>query len=184
MPTSYENVNPKIYEKSENRELTVEEEDELISDEIDCREVFDLLRNVSGLFFSIVLWKWNLNEFVILKVNFFHFPDPEYPLTLEELNVVSQNHIKVINETNEVVVNFTPTVPHCSMATLIGLSLRVQLLRALPSRYKVDICITPGSHASETAVNKQLNDKERVAAALENPHLTEVINHCIGKTLL
>ena len=117
-------------------------------------------------------------------MNFFHFPDPEYPLTLEELNVVSQNHIKVINETNEVVVNFTPTVPHCSMATLIGLSLRVQLLRALPSRYKVDICITPGSHASETAVNKQLNDKERVAAALENPHLTEVINHCIGKTLL
>ena len=57
MPTSYENVNPKIYEKSENRELTVEEEDELISDEIDCREVFDLLRNVSGLFFSIVSWK-------------------------------------------------------------------------------------------------------------------------------
>ena len=55
MPTSYENVNPKIYEKSENRELTVEEEDELISDEIDCREVFDLLRNVSGSFFSIVL---------------------------------------------------------------------------------------------------------------------------------
>ena len=32
---------------------------------------------------------------------------------------------------------FTPTIPHCSMATLIGLSIRVKLLRALPSRFKV-----------------------------------------------
>jgi hypothetical protein len=28
-------------------------------------------------------------------------------------------------------------------------------------------------------VNKQLADKERVAAALENSHLTEVINQCL-----
>ena len=31
--------------------------------------------------------------------------------------------------------------------------------------------IEPGSHQSEKAVNKQLADKERVCAALENPHL-------------
>lgn len=66
------------------------------------------------------------------------------------------------------------------MATLIGLSIRVQLLRALPSRFKVNVEITPGTHVSETAVNKQLADKERVAAALENSHLLEVINQCIG----
>lgn len=114
---------------------------------------------------------------------FFQLSDPEYPLTLEELNVVDQDHITVNNKSNEIEVNFTPTIPHCSMATLIGLSLRVQLLRALPTRYKVNVTVTPGSHASESAVNKQLNDKERVAAALENPNLTEVINQCIGKTL-
>ncbi len=34
-------------------------------------------------------------------------------------------------------VEFTPTVQHCSMATLIGLCIRVKLLRALPSRFKV-----------------------------------------------
>lgn len=34
-------------------------------------------------------------------------------------------------------VTFTPTVEHCSMATIIGLCLRVKLLRSLPSRYKV-----------------------------------------------
>lgn len=57
------------------------------------------------------------------------------------------------------------------MATLIGLCIRVKLLRSLPDRFKVDIHITPGTHASEAAVNKQLNDKERVAAALENNSL-------------
>lgn len=65
------------------------------------------------------------------------------------------------------------------MATIIGLSIRVQLLRALPTRFKVKVEITPGTHSSEDAVNKQLADKERVAAALENPHLVEVINQCI-----
>lgn len=65
------------------------------------------------------------------------------------------------------------------MATLIGLSIRVQLLRVLPSRFKVNVEITPGTHISETAVNKQLADKERVAAALENNHLLEVINQCV-----
>lgn len=66
------------------------------------------------------------------------------------------------------------------MATLIGLSIQVQLLRALPSRFKVNVEITPGTHVSEAAVNKQLADKERVAAALENNHLLEVINQCLG----
>ena len=32
---------------------------------------------------------------------------------------------------------------------------------------------------SEAAVNKQLSDKERVAAALENDHLLDVINQCL-----
>ena len=84
--------------------------------------------------------------------------------------------------TSHVVVYFTPTIPHCSMATLIGLCIRVKLIRSLPRRFKVDIWITPGSHASEAAVNKQLNDKERVAAALENSHLLDVVNKCIANT--
>lgn len=73
-----------------------------------------------------------------------------------------------------------PTIPHCSMATLIGLCIRVKLLRSLPSRFKVAVQIKPGTHASETAINKQLADKERVKAALENQHLLGVVNKCIG----
>lgn len=61
-----------------------------------------------------------------------------------------------------------------------GLSLRVRLLRALPPRYRVEIRIKPGTHQSEHAVNKQLNDKERVQAALENSHLLQVVEGCLA----
>jgi hypothetical protein len=67
------------------------------------------------------------------------------------------------------------------MATLIGLCIRVKLIRSLPNRFKVSVRIKPGTHASETAINKQLADKERVAAALENKHLLVVVNKCIGR---
>lgn len=106
--------------------------------------------------------------------------DPEHPLTLEELHVVEQPLITVDNDNSQIKICFTPTIPHCSMATLIGLSIRVKLLRSLPPRFKVTVEITPGTHASEHAVNKQLADKERIAAALENNHLIEVINQCIA----
>lgn len=39
--------------------------------------------------------------------------------------------------------------------------------------------LSPGSHSTEAAVNKQLNDKERVLAALENPSLLEMVNRCL-----
>jgi len=106
--------------------------------------------------------------------------DPEHPLTLEQLNVVCVEHVEVEDPGNTVIIRFTPTIPHCSMATLIGLCIRVKLLRCLPSRFKVVIEIYPGTHQSETAVNKQLNDKERVAAALENNHLLSVVDKCIN----
>jgi metal-sulfur cluster biosynthetic enzyme len=109
-----------------------------------------------------------------------HINDPEHPLTLEQLKVVQLDLITVSDEESSVAVSFTPTIPHCSMATLIGLCIRVKLIRSLPRRFKVDVFITPGTHASEAAVNKQLNDKERVAAALENQHLLNVVNKCIA----
>lgn len=39
--------------------------------------------------------------------------------------------------------------------------------------------LSPGSHSTEAQVNKQLNDKERVLAALENPSLLEMVNRCL-----
>ncbi|CDH57718.1 protein fam96b [Lichtheimia corymbifera JMRC:FSU:9682] len=149
------NANPIVYEPTLTniRVETESDYDDDIVDPIDAEEVYELLRSIS---------------------------DPEHPLTLEQLNVTQLQHITVDNDDNHVLVEFTPTIPHCSMATLIGLCIRVRLLRSLPERFKVDIKVRKGTHQSENAVNKQLNDKERVAAALENKHLLEVVNQCLA----
>lgn len=44
--------------------------------------------------------------------------DPEHPVSLEQLRVVNPGDIKVSG--NRVLVYLTPTIPHCSMSTLIG----------------------------------------------------------------
>ena len=98
-----------------------------------------------------------------------HINDPEHPLSLEQLNVVRPELITVIGE--NVRVEFTPTIPNCTMATLIGLMIRVKLHRSLPARFKVDVYIEQGKHDQQAEINKQLNDKERVLAALENANL-------------
>jgi len=129
---------------------------------------------------------FTLTSFLFIQNNHFNLQyirditDPEHPYTLEQLKVVSEDAINVDDGLGAVQILFTPTVEHCSMATLIGLCIRVKLLRTLPPRFKVDIAVAPGTHASEEAVNKQLNDKERVAAALENPSLVAMVDKCLS----
>jgi len=145
--------------------------DEDEEDPVDASEVYNLVRQIT---------------------------DPEHPqLSLEQLAVVSLDQVHLFDEEDRqvsttatidegsglkagrrgrVLLEFTPTIPHCSMATLIGLALRVRLERSLPERWKIDVRIKEGTHQSEEAVTRQLNDKERVAAALENPSLLEVVN--------
>ncbi|CAI5720045.1 unnamed protein product [Hyaloperonospora brassicae] len=152
------NANPTVYAVAAptRKHFDVDEAlDEDAVDPFEADEVFEILRHVN---------------------------DPEHPLTLEQLKVMTLENIHVDDANSRVKVYFTPTIPHCSMATLIGLCLRVKLLRSMPPRFKVDILITPGTHSSEAEVNKQLNDKERVAAALENSHLLTVVNKCIADT--
>lgn len=107
--------------------------------------------------------------------------DPEHPYTLEQLNVVSPELIEVDPDLRWVDIRFTPTVPHCSLSSMIGLSIRVKLMKYIPKVMKVKITVAKGTHAQEEELNKQLNDKERVSAALENPHLMEVINSNINE---
>lgn len=159
--TSYQSLS---LERHNAMEIDDASSNELERDRLTVDEIFGIVRNIQ---------------------------DPEHPLTLEQLGVVSREQINVVDlldkpssEKSEgscstLHVRFTPTVPHCSMATLIGLSIKVKLLRSLPSRFKVAVSIEPGTHQSEKSVNKQLADKERVCAALENPHLLKVVNRCI-----
>lgn len=108
--------------------------------------------------------------------------DPEHPKTLEQLEVVQEGLITL--DGNHITLTFTPTIPHCSMATLIGLCIRVKLERNLPAGYKFDVSVTPGTHSQEQQVSKQLRDKERVSAALENPSLLDVVEKCIEESNL
>ncbi|KAG8440826.1 hypothetical protein GDO86_006529 [Hymenochirus boettgeri] len=108
--------------------------------------------------------------------------DPEKPSTLEDLEVVSESCVSVQELDEEcylVVIKFTPTVPHCSLATLIGLCLRIKLQRCLSFKHKLEIYISEGTHSTEEDINKQINDKERVSAAMENPSLREIVEQCV-----
>ncbi|KAL8639470.1 MAG: hypothetical protein Q9228_003501 [Teloschistes exilis] len=117
--------------------------------------------------------------------------DPEHPLTLGSLSVVNLPDISISptlpptslspNGNNgqpqitTVTVLVTPTITHCSLATVIGLGVRVRLEQALPPRFRVDVRIKEGTHSTAEQVNRQLGDKERVAAALENGTLMSVL---------
>ncbi|KDO57177.1 hypothetical protein CISIN_1g031455mg [Citrus sinensis] len=120
------NANPVVYEKKERRARSASScvNDEYAAEQIDQQEVFDHVRDIK---------------------------DPEHPYSLEELKVITEDAIEVDDERSYVRVTFTPTVEHCSMATVIGLCLRVKLMRSLPPRFKVDIMVAPGTHATEAA---------------------------------
>lgn len=154
------NPNPTVFEPAADalyRRTTAEleaEDDDGVEDPIDAYEVFEMIRRIR---------------------------DPEHPNTLEQLKVVEPSLITVNWKKRHIKVLFTPTVPHCSLTTLIGLSIRLQLDRSLPEFTKVDVYVTPGTHEQEEQVNKQLNDKERVAAALENRNLLNVVESCLNE---
>eukprot|EP01086_Lenisia_limosa_P000286 TRINITY_DN1052_c0_g1_i1.p1 TRINITY_DN1052_c0_g1~~TRINITY_DN1052_c0_g1_i1.p1 ORF type:complete len:155 (-),score=21.06 TRINITY_DN1052_c0_g1_i1:33-497(-) len=148
----FENANPEVVSVSKVKRIDPHPYDDDYAETIDGEEVFDLIRDIG---------------------------DPEHPLTLEQLKVVCKEQIYVKN--NLIRVEFTPTIPHCSMSTVIGLSIRVRLMRCLAPATKIDVYIKEGTHNSEKTINKQLNDKERCIAALENNHLLGVVNGCLRR---
>lgn len=117
--------------------------------------------------------------------------DPEHPHSLEELSVLDIDSVSVLQAPDDspgygkVSISFTPTVPHCSLASIIGLSIQAKLRQSqiLNPRgdlyYKLSVTCAPGSHASADDINKQLADKERVSAAFENPKINALLSQCI-----
>jgi len=76
-----------------------------------------------------------------------HIRDPEHPYSIEQLGVVYKSGLVVHKRgRHELVdVEFRPTVPHCSLATLIGLCIRTKVLQSIP-HIKFSIHIREGSH--------------------------------------
>ncbi|KAK4193294.1 hypothetical protein QBC35DRAFT_101305 [Podospora australis] len=135
-----------------------DEEDEYEEEPVDEQDIYDLIATIS---------------------------DPEHPTTLGQLSVVRLPDIHLAPPPTErlgpnslvtVAVELTPTVNHCSLATVIGLAVRCRLEQTLPPNYRVDVTMKDGSHAQDDQVNKQLGDKERVAAALENDTLRKMLD--------
>ena len=131
------------------------EDGEETREEIDEQEVYDLISTIS---------------------------DPEHPLSLGSLGVVKIDDISILAPTSTrsristVTVLLTPTTSACSLTTVIGLGVKVRLLQALPPRFRIDVRIKEGTSQTADEVNKQLGDKERVAAAMENRNLINVVN--------
>ncbi|KAK3396361.1 hypothetical protein B0T20DRAFT_269017 [Sordaria brevicollis] len=149
------NSDPSVWtsDEDEDEDLTLATEEP-----IDEQEIYDLLSKIS---------------------------DPEHPVTLGQIAVVRLDDIHLSPSPGErsdpnslvnVEVDLTPTVNHCSLATVIGLAVRVRLENALPPNYRIIVRMKDGSHAQDDQVNKQLGDKERVAAALENDTLKGIIS--------
>lgn len=130
-------------------------DDDPTREEIDEQEVYDLICTIS---------------------------DPEHPLSLGSLGVVTLDDISIAAPTSPrsristVTVLITPTTTACSLTTVIGLGVKVRLVNALPPRFRVDVRIKQGTSKTADEVNKQLADKERVAAAMENRSLVSVVN--------
>ncbi|XP_055826961.1 protein AE7-like 1 isoform X1 [Solanum dulcamara] len=144
------NANPVVHEKKER----IARADDLphADDAVDPLDIYDVVRDIR---------------------------DPEHPYSLEQLSVLSEESITVDEKLGRILITFTPTIQHCTMATVIGLCLREKLKNCFPPHFKVDIKVAPGSHADEESVNKQLSDKERVAAAMENPNLRQLVDECL-----
>lgn len=98
-----------------------------------------------------ILARINYHNYLVFDI-IRHIMDPEHPLTLEQLKVVSLDQIEV--ENNRVYVRFTPTIPHCSSASLIGLTLLAKLKTVLPSTCKVNVAIENGTHNMDRAITK------------------------------
>ena len=118
--------------------------------------------------------------------------DPERPnLTLAQLDVVSPVRCFVsylrdgegkCKPSALVRIVLKPTVPHCHLMQLICLCVRVRLIESLPvaTNWKVDVELVDGSHHQKEEIEKQVNDKERVCAAVDNDALMLEVHKLIN----
>lgn len=150
---------PSLPEDASSPEASSDSDSDAEREEIDEQEVYDLISTIS---------------------------DPEHPLSLGSLGVVKIDDIKIISPASArsristVQVLVTPTTSACSLTTVIGLGVKVRLLQSLPPRFRVDVRIKEGTSKTADEVNKQLGDKERVAAAMENRSLINVVNNMLA----
>jgi metal-sulfur cluster biosynthetic enzyme len=144
--------------------------------------------------------KISLNSEIIFEF-IRNIKDPEKDYTIEDLNIINEDSIRIIKNIKfsyEIIeIIWTPTTPNCHLALNIGLSIRKKIADELENylkeftgsgrsacnfryKYKLNILVEPGKHVQEDEINRQLNDKERYCAAIENPDILKYINQLIN----
>lgn len=113
-----------------------------------------------------------------------HIKDPEHPYSLETLNVVSIDSVIIENISTKyndglrkITILFQPTIPHCSMAAIIGLCI-FHVVKSKLDTFWISVKIIENTHINWHMLNKQLNDKDRVNAALENTSILDIVHDC------
>ena len=78
-------------------------------------------------------------------------------------------------------ITWVPTTPTCGFALNIALCIKVKLERELSVKEysKIDIYVQEGKHDNKAGIDRQVNDKERVFAALENEVVAGAIEELI-----
>eukprot|EP00916_Digyalum_oweni_P022486 GHVL01037275.1.p1 GENE.GHVL01037275.1~~GHVL01037275.1.p1 ORF type:complete len:131 (+),score=29.95 GHVL01037275.1:62-454(+) len=110
--------------------------------------------------------------------------DPEFPHTLGQLLVVTEDSVNVDEYKGIINIKIQPTIPSCHLAPIIALSIRHKIdgdfghLRRLSDgrRFKTDLAVI--GHDEHVELTKQINDKERVAAAMHNEAIIKLVLEC------
>ncbi len=116
--------------------------------------------------------------------------DPEFPYFLYVLNIITIEKILIenyiLNQNINININVAPTYNMCTMSSIIGLSIEniiyneysgLVLKNYFPINWNWKYCITilPAFHIKGLTITKQLNDKERISAAIENFSIRNIV---------
>lgn len=101
-----QNLNPTIYERTEERATEESDYDNEVRDEIDRREIFDLIRSINDPEHPLTLEGLNMKDLSVSQIA---------SCSVLELHVVDLDGVAIDNQTNTVQIKFRPTIPHCSM---------------------------------------------------------------------
>jgi hypothetical protein len=122
--------------------------------------------------------------------------DPEYPIDLVCLEVLILEAIEIVPKPSSRItihtIYFFPTYGQCKLAPLLGISINLTLfqkstINQLVSMYNpkwlmnFKITIDKQYHTAAENITKQLNDKERLSAALENNAIRLSVLRCMKK---
>jgi len=144
---------------------------------------FSIIRSISWIPIGFVLLS-QLNWII----------DPEYPILIFDLEILKLESIiiknKIFSQLVSYEISFFPTYGQCKLAPLLGISIIMAILKksTLKKAFKqtnkkwslnFKITLTDKKHTAGENITKQLNDRERLSAALENSSIRLSVLKCM-----